>query len=138
MLCHLFSSLKIAFKTQNVSLEVTIEAVKIFRKFHSFFGLTAIELWQQLFFGGGQKEVTSSTKNNNKKIKTNASQATYQDGLFFSTLCDLPRFSCSLDVFIGVWVFHTVREKVAANIPSFSLLMKMCSHITTRRMEKYG
>lgn len=78
MLCHLFSSLKIAFKTQNVSLEVTIEAVKIFRKFHSFFGLTAIELWQQLFFGGGQKEVTSSTKNNNKKIKTNASQATYQ------------------------------------------------------------
>lgn len=49
MLCHLFSSLKIAFKTQNVSLEVTIEAVKIFRKFHSFFGLTARELWQQLF-----------------------------------------------------------------------------------------
>lgn len=143
-LCHLFSSLKIAFKTQNVSLEVTIEAVKIFRKFQSFFWFSSQSSLATVIVCGGHKEVTSFTEN--KKIKTNTSQATYQGHtldfslifFFFPTPYVLSNFSFLLDVFIGVWVFHTVQEKVAVHIPSFSLLMKMCSHRTTRRMEKYG
>lgn len=75
-LCHLFSSLKIAFKTQNVSLEVTIEAVKIFRKFQSFFWFSSQSALATVIVCGGHKEVTSFTEN--KKIKTNTSQATYQ------------------------------------------------------------